>query len=115
MFLREYCALPEIIVHGFEEKFIVGFIEDIFEVGESDVFGGYGQFDEIRSLLLVEVIDDLGLRHGGPLLTDRARASALQRRALPASTAELSSASPHNLCALCLHSTPVNEYSYRRM
>lgn len=60
-------VLPEIIVHRFEEKCIVGFIEGIFEVGKSNPVGSDGQLDQVRSFLVVQMIDNFGLPHGEPL------------------------------------------------
>ena len=59
--------LPEIIVHRFEEKFIVWLIEDMFEVRKSNPVSSDGQLDQVRSFLVVEVINNFGLPHGGPL------------------------------------------------
>lgn len=60
-------VLPEIIVHRFEEKCIVGFIEGIFEVGKSNPVGSDGQLDQVRSFLVVQMIYNFGIPHGEPL------------------------------------------------
>lgn len=68
---------PEIIVHGLEEKFIVGFIEDLFKVRQGDVFGRDWHLHQVWSLLVVQVVDNFRLPHCGPLGWRRPRASGL--------------------------------------
>lgn len=75
--LRE---LPEVIVHRFEEEFVIGFLEDIFEVRQSDFVRRHRQFHQIRCLLVVEVVDNFGLPHLG-LRLRRGRQGASSRRA----------------------------------
>lgn len=55
--------LPEVVVHGLEEKLIVGPIEDVFEVGQRDFVGRDRQLDQIRRVLVIDMIDHFGLFH----------------------------------------------------
>lgn len=84
---RERCAdstlntikpLPEVIVHRFEEEFVIWFLEDIFEVCQSDFVRRHRQFHQIRRLLVVEVVDNFGLPHLG-LRLRRGRQGASSR------------------------------------
>lgn len=54
---------PEVVVHGLEEKLIVGPIEDVFEVGQRDFVGRDRQLDQIRRVLVIDMIDHFGLFH----------------------------------------------------
>lgn len=70
--------LPEVIVHRFEEEFVIWLLEDIFEVCQSDFVRRHRQFHQIRRLLVVEVVDNFGLPHLG-LRLRRGRQGASSR------------------------------------
>lgn len=70
-------SLPEIIIHRLEEKFIVGFIQDLLKVCQSDLLGRDWHFHQVRSLLVVQVVDNFRLPHCGPLGWRRPGASGL--------------------------------------
>lgn len=58
---------PEVVVHGLEEEFDVGFVQDLFEVRQGDAFRGHADPDQVGGLLVLQVIDDPGLlRHPVP-------------------------------------------------
>lgn len=76
-------SLPEVIIHGLEEKFVVGFIEDIFEVRESDSIRRNRQFDQVGSFLIIEVVDNFGLPHGRPLGSVRPCSSSAESHSQP--------------------------------
>lgn len=58
---------PKILIHGFEEEFVVvdgPVAEDIFEIGQRDFLRRHGQLHQVGGLLFINVIDDFCLRHG---------------------------------------------------
>lgn len=57
---------PEVVVHGLEEEFDVGFVQDLFEVRQGDAFRGHVDPDQVGGLLVLQVIDDPGLLHPVP-------------------------------------------------
>lgn len=64
--------LPEILIHRFEEEFVAvdrPVAEDIFKIRQSYLVGSHWQFHQIRSFLLVYVVNDFGLRHENMLRT----------------------------------------------
>lgn len=55
---------PEVVIHGLEEEFDVGFVEDLFEVRQGDALRGHADPDQVGGLLVLQVVDDPGLlRH----------------------------------------------------
>ena len=56
-------ALPEVVVHGFEEVFIVRTIEGRFQVVEGDAIGGQGQLHQVGRVLVVQVVYHLRFPH----------------------------------------------------
>ena len=54
-----FLDLPDFFVHRFEKELVVGTIEGDFEVFQRDLVGWLGQFDEVRRLFFVDVVDDL--------------------------------------------------------
>lgn len=58
---------PEVIVHRFKEELVVWFLERIFQVQKGDPFGRDGQFDQVWSFLVVEMVDNFSLPHCRPL------------------------------------------------
>lgn len=54
---------PKVLVHGLEKEFVVWLVEDLFKIQQGDIFCSYGDLHQVRGLLLVDVIDDFGLRH----------------------------------------------------
>lgn len=67
---------PEVIVHRFKEKLVVWFLESVFQVQKGDPFGRDGQFDQVWSFLVVEVVDNFSLPHCRPLGRSERRASS---------------------------------------
>lgn len=58
--------LPKILVHRFEEEFVAvdrPVTEDIFKIRQSYLVWRHWQFHQIRSLLLVYMVNDFRLRH----------------------------------------------------
>lgn len=58
---------PEIVVHRLEEELIAGSLQNALKVRQGDALGGQGQLHQVRRLLPVQVVDDLGLAHGSGL------------------------------------------------
>lgn len=67
---------PKVIVHRFKEKLVVWFLESIFQVQKSDPFGRDGQFDQVWSFLVVEMVDNFSLPHCRPLGRSNRRSSS---------------------------------------
>lgn len=66
------CDSPEVVIHGLEEEFDVGFVQDLFEVRQGDVLRGHADPDQVGGLLVLQVVDDPGLlRHVVPHGTAR--------------------------------------------
>lgn len=73
---KQLKELPKVIVHRFEVKLVIWFLQHIFEVCESDSVRWNRYFHQIRCLLVVEVVDNLGLSHGGLRLRQLGRQGA---------------------------------------
>lgn len=74
---------PEIVVHRLEEELIAGSLQNALKVGQGDALGGQGQLHQVRRLLPVQVVDDLGLAHGSGLGPGGPRAACSGGRAGP--------------------------------
>lgn len=58
---------PEVVIHRFEEEFLVRFVQNLFEVRQGDALRGHVDPDQVRGLLILQVVDDPGLlRHVVP-------------------------------------------------
>ena len=61
-------ALPKIIIHRFKEEFVIWSIESIFEISQCYTICGNIEFNEVRSVFVIDMIDDfcfLNLLHSG--------------------------------------------------
>ncbi len=65
--------VPDVVIVGAEEEFVVGSFEDVLEVSERDCGGGHGHLDHVGRPLLVDVVDHLGLVLGATLGSVRTR------------------------------------------
>lgn len=72
---------PEIVVHRLEEELIAGSLQNALKVRQGDALGGQGQLHQVRRLLPVQVVDDLGLAHGSGLGPGGPRAACSGGRA----------------------------------
>ena len=54
---------PKVLVHGLEEEFVVGLVQDLFKIQQSDILGRNGYLHQVRRLLLVDVIYNFGFCH----------------------------------------------------
>lgn len=54
---------PKVLVHRLEEEFVVGLVQDLFKIQQSDIFGSDWNLHQIRRLLFVDVINYFGFRH----------------------------------------------------
>jgi hypothetical protein len=55
--------VPEVVVHRFEEKLVVILVEYMLEVLECDCVDWFVDFDQVRRVLVFQVIDYLRLFH----------------------------------------------------
>lgn len=69
---------PKVIVHRFKEELVVWFLEGIFQVQKRDPFGRDGQFDQVWSFLVVEMVDNFSLPHYRPLGRSELRSSSTE-------------------------------------
>ena len=72
---------PEVVVHGLEEEFDVGFVQDLFEVRQGDAPRGHVDPDQVGGVLVLQVVDDPGLfRHAVPHGAARSTGAPAWRR-----------------------------------
>lgn len=61
--LQEKNGSPKVLVHRLKEELVVWLVQDLFKIQQSDIFRSNWYLHQVRSLLLVDVIDYFGFRH----------------------------------------------------
>lgn len=66
---RSHSGSPEILIHRLEEEFVVRLVQDLLKIQQSYILGSNGDLHQIRRLLVVDVINNFGFRHGCSFLS----------------------------------------------